>query len=692
MPANILIVEDQSIIARDLKTRLMQLDYQVSAIVASGEEAIECVQVLPSDLVLIDIQLKGMLDGIETATRLRALTQVPIVYITAHSDELTLERATATEPHAYVLKPFDDTELRSAIEIALYRHRTERQLRQSEARFRSLIKHTNEVILVVDATGNLTYASPTAQRLVGDLTAHPLAEVVTDFVAPEDVAAVYSALRQVQARPEAQASIAECRIRLHDGDWHTFAAVATNLLDDPTVNGIVINAHDVTEQKQAAQRLDQLFMAAQRHARELAALNTAFRAMSSSLELKSVLKAVTGELQRLIGSESVSVLLHEGDELVFAAASGPGADALIGTRMPATAGIAGAVLKSKTPTLSTHAPTDQRFYSAIDAKTGLATQTILAVPLVLGDRAIGVMEAINKNRDLSQLQTGVDSFDGHDFDLMVAIASSAAIAIENARLYETLRDHHQRMQAAQPRLIQIEKMAALGRLTASLTHEINNPLQAVQGSLDLIAEALDDLVAPGAGEIRSAVQPHMTIALSEVQRMAQLVRRLRDYYQANRSAAAAVDVSVVIDQVLDLTAESLAGHQISVERAGGYRAVQLTVNPDRLRQLLLNLVLNAIDVMARGGTLRLELSPCVRHAVAGLRIAIGDTGPVIPAALLPAVFEPFQAVRANDSSLGLSICYELALSLGGEITVTSEPAAGTTFAVWLPGLMEEIDL
>jgi PAS domain S-box-containing protein len=694
----VLIVEDQSVIARDLQARLLNLGYHVSGIAASGEEAVRQASEARPDLVLMDTGLKDDLAGIETAIRIRTDFHLPIVYLTANSDEVTRQRANVAEPESYIRKPFDDTEIRSAIETALHKHRMERQLGQSETRFRSLLEHISDVILVVDAAGDVTYASPATLRSGGALPTHRLDGIIAAFVAPDDMAAVYASLRQVQARPDAQASIAECRIRLRDGDWHTFSAVATNLLHDPAVNGIVITAHDITEHQRAGERLDQLFVSAQRHARELSALNTAFHAMSSSLELQSVLKVVTGELQRLVGSESVSVLLRDGDELVFAAATGPGADELIGTRMPATAGIAGAVLQSQIPSISTHAPTDQRFYTAIDAQTGLTTQTVLAVPLIHTGKAIGVMEAINKAPDPSLQQAGADVFGGHDLDLMVAIAGSAVIAIENARLYEAQRDHNRRLRAAQPQLIQTEKMAALGRLTASMAHEINNPLQVVQGCLTLIDETLAETpLADGA--VRATIQRDLAVALAEVERMAVLIRRLRDFYLPTRTLAATSELPVVLSTVLEVTARQLARQQISVEQHTGCGTSDLPcvvrADPDRVKQIVLNLVLNAVDAMPNGGRLRIDTRLAERSghdgapAVPGVRIAVGDTGPLIPAALLSRVFEPFHAVRTTQSSLGLAICYELVTSIGGEIAVTSEIAGGTVFAVWLPSVLDQ---
>jgi signal transduction histidine kinase len=120
------------------------------------------------------------------------------------------------------------------------------------------------------------------------------------------------------------------------------------------------------------------------------------------------------------------------------------------------------------------------------------------------------------------------------------------------------------------------------------------------------------------------------------------------------------------------------------------QACVVRADPDRVKQIVLNLILNAVDAMPNGGRLRIDIRLAERSghdgapAVPGVRIAVGDTGPLIPPAMLSRAFEPFHAVRATQSSLGLAICYELVTSIGGEITVSSESAGGTTFSVWLP--------
>jgi signal transduction histidine kinase/DNA-binding response OmpR family regulator len=125
MNEKILIVEDESIVALDIRYRLGNLGYQVSGIAASGEEALEKTAESTPDLVLMDIQLTGELDGVETAAQIRDRWNIPVIYITAYTDEETVNRAKITRPLGYLVKPFDDRELHTTIEIALYRHRAE---------------------------------------------------------------------------------------------------------------------------------------------------------------------------------------------------------------------------------------------------------------------------------------------------------------------------------------------------------------------------------------------------------------------------------------------------------------------------------------------------------------------------------------------------------------------------------------
>ena len=134
--ANILVVEDEGIIAEDIRVTLERVGHNVVAVCASGEEAIGLVDEHPPDLVLMDIHLAGAVDGIETAARIRSRHDLPIIYLTAYADSETLLRAKETGPFAYLVKPFDEKDLKPAIELTLARH----ALDQRKARFAELLE------------------------------------------------------------------------------------------------------------------------------------------------------------------------------------------------------------------------------------------------------------------------------------------------------------------------------------------------------------------------------------------------------------------------------------------------------------------------------------------------------------------------------------------------------------------------
>ncbi len=163
--AKILIVEDESIVALNIKNRLEGLDYAVVATTASGEAAIKIAEENRPHLVLMDIKLRGAIDGIEAANQIRRRFQIPVVYLTAYSDEETVERAKITEPYGYILKPFEARDLCTTIEISLYKHQMEQQLREREQWLATTLKSIGDAVITTDSKGLVTFMNPVAEAL-----------------------------------------------------------------------------------------------------------------------------------------------------------------------------------------------------------------------------------------------------------------------------------------------------------------------------------------------------------------------------------------------------------------------------------------------------------------------------------------------------------------------------------------------
>ncbi len=163
----IFIVEDERIVAEDIRIRLEKLGFVVSGIAHSGQEALRITKETKPDLVLMDIVLEGEMDGIETASAIRSQLDIPVIYLTAYSDKMMLDRAKITEPFGYIIKPFEDRELHSTIEIALYKHRMEKKLKESELWLFTILRSIGDAVIATDTQENITFMNPVAQALTG---------------------------------------------------------------------------------------------------------------------------------------------------------------------------------------------------------------------------------------------------------------------------------------------------------------------------------------------------------------------------------------------------------------------------------------------------------------------------------------------------------------------------------------------
>lgn len=166
-PAKVLIVEDDRIVAMDIKGQLIRIGHTVVGVTGRGEDVLQLALDTTPELVLMDIRLEGEIDGVEAAEQIRDQLRIPVIFLTAYADDRTVERASLTEPFGYLLKPFEDLQLRTAVEMALYKHAAESKLRASERRFVTTLSSIGEAVIATDDQSLVTFMNPVAEALTG---------------------------------------------------------------------------------------------------------------------------------------------------------------------------------------------------------------------------------------------------------------------------------------------------------------------------------------------------------------------------------------------------------------------------------------------------------------------------------------------------------------------------------------------
>lgn len=178
----VLLAEDELLVAEDIQINLENLGYHVPEVIVNGEDIIDAVERLQPQIVLMDIMLKGEMDGIDAAQLIRNRFDIPVIYLTSYSDLNTLERAKTTEPFGYILKPFHADSLQSTIEMALYKHQAEQQIRENEAWLWTTLKSIGEAVIVTDDLGTVCFMNHRAEALTGYHTDEISGQRLTDFL------------------------------------------------------------------------------------------------------------------------------------------------------------------------------------------------------------------------------------------------------------------------------------------------------------------------------------------------------------------------------------------------------------------------------------------------------------------------------------------------------------------------------
>lgn len=163
----ILVVEDEIIVAKDIQNSLIKLGYDVPATASSFASAMERIEAIKPDLVFLDIKLKGELDGIHIAEEIKKNYHIPVIFLTSFVDKVTLERAKITEPYGYLVKPFNESDLQTTVEMALYKFEKDKEMKEINSGYASALKNLDESIIIIDTDCRVTFLNPKAETITG---------------------------------------------------------------------------------------------------------------------------------------------------------------------------------------------------------------------------------------------------------------------------------------------------------------------------------------------------------------------------------------------------------------------------------------------------------------------------------------------------------------------------------------------
>jgi len=284
----------------------------------------------------------------------------------------------------------------------------------------------------------------------------------------------------------------------------------------------------------------------------------------------------------------------------------------------------------------------------------------VCIPLTAGNKLIGFL-GLGRKRNL-------DTFFAEDLELLGTLAAEASVALENARLYEELRKSQDIIRRA-------DRLSALGTLAAGIAHEIRNPLVSIQTFFQLAPDRLHD---------EEFVTSFLGMTSNEVKRISDLITELLTFARSPTRALGPLNINEAVERVVPLLEPEARKHSLRLIRELSPAPPLVLADADQIKQVLINLILNAIQATQPGGVVSVISRVVDREGVLTGQLEVSDTGAGIPKEQLEHIFDPFFTTKDKGTGLGLSIVHQIAIEHGGSISVESEAGRGTTFVVSLP--------
>lgn len=413
--------------------------------------------------------------------------------------------------------------------------------------------------------------------------------------------------------------------------------------------------------------------AARRQAERVSALAALARELSGTLDPATVADRTVESIVRLLAARNAILFRLDpasGDLVSVATVGIVGRAFPVGSRLPAGAGATGQAVLRREGVITSDVLAEPGIAMPPDFESRLHEsnhRATCAVPLIVRGTVIGALRV----SDVAGRR-----FTDDEVHLAQAFADHAAFSLENARLYAELDAHLHQLETTQEQLVQAGKLAAVGQLVTGIAHEINNPLATIMGQAEMLGRRLSE---PGPLERVSKIADC-------AMRAAKIVRGLQTFVRPRPHEMAPLDLRDVVARVVSLREDALRFNGVELLEDLAEDVPPVLGDASQLDQVVLNLVINAEQAVAAAtaSTPRIAIGVGVHDS--RVRLTVSDTGPGIPADILPRIFEPFFSTKApnQNSGLGLSISYSIVQNHGGRLIAESAPGGGATFSVELP--------
>ncbi|MCP4542212.1 MAG: GAF domain-containing protein [Chloroflexi bacterium] len=408
-----------------------------------------------------------------------------------------------------------------------------------------------------------------------------------------------------------------------------------------------------------------LYMTTHARVEELTLLHEMGLALSSTLDPAAVIHVALNQIMRLFRAEKIS--LFEPDQTGELCSVKTLIRPTLTTKNLASDALEKDIVKWSIeygPTLIEDIQSDPRFSDHLDQPVSYQARALIAAPLKTMGNAVGVVLVVSSEPNI---------YTREELYILQTIVSTLTVALQNARLYDELKVLLEEREQTQAHLIQTEKLAALGRLAASLAHEINNPLQALRSGFRLLSKRQPT---------EEKRQVYLDLISQEIERLVGIVERVLGFYRPSGRESEATDINAALGETLLLVGKQLEHSQVTVHRQFSTDLPPVQAVADQLKQVFLNIILNALHAMPQGGELTVETA--WDAGIGEMYVAFIDTGVGIANDRIPQLFEPSFAIQSDGTGLGLTISYSIVERHGGHINVESELDGGSTFTVVLP--------